>query len=372
MMRDSRTLKGLFADPQPPCRKNFIKENVKSVRQMEKLFHSNDNNVKNFKFQVSKTIKMPNTHIFNKNHSTTRHSGLLDSNIDENDGELTKLFSKKLCLDNQNHRKRSTSGLTNKKTMVKKFVRPSIHGGVLRKSQHGYKEQAVNHKTDAKQKIKSQSIGDIVNQGSKEETHISENINCKSQGVQTVDTNDIESIYSEGIIRYPSGNAKKADSCQSDRGDMISEENDSPKQDSDHLTQHSSPTSKGSVSVASRLASQLSKTGAPPASYRVGVVPKYIKERKEAMQKEQSAKIAAKQSDCPKGHVSLPDSERKETLCILKKNYQEYVHELNGLPIRTDTLRSQRRKMEIEKQLAKLEDAIKVFSRPKVFVKVDA
>lgn len=41
------------------------------------------------------------------------------------------------------------------------------------------------------------------------------------------------------------------------------------------------------------------------------------------------------------------------------------------LPIRTDTLRSQKRKMEIEKQLAKLEEAIKVFSRPKVFVKVD-
>lgn len=53
-------------------------------------------------------------------------------------------------------------------------------------------------------------------------------------------------------------------------------------------------------------------------------------------------------------------------------DYQEYVNELNTFPIRTDTLRSQKRKMEIEKQLAKLEEAMKVFSRPKVFVKIDS
>lgn len=42
------------------------------------------------------------------------------------------------------------------------------------------------------------------------------------------------------------------------------------------------------------------------------------------------------------------------------------------MPIKSDTLRAQRRKVEIEKQLTKLEEGIKVFSRPKVYVKVDA
>lgn len=41
------------------------------------------------------------------------------------------------------------------------------------------------------------------------------------------------------------------------------------------------------------------------------------------------------------------------------------------MPIKTDTLRAQRRKMEIEKQLNKLEEGIKVFSRSKVFVKMN-
>lgn len=52
--------------------------------------------------------------------------------------------------------------------------------------------------------------------------------------------------------------------------------------------------------------------------------------------------------------------------------YQEFVNELNMMPIKTDTLRSQKRKMDIEKQLNKIEEGIKVFSRPKVYVKINA
>lgn len=52
-------------------------------------------------------------------------------------------------------------------------------------------------------------------------------------------------------------------------------------------------------------------------------------------------------------------------------DYEGLVNELNKLPIRSDTLRSQRRKMELEQELKKLEEGIKVFSRPKVFIKMD-
>lgn len=59
-------------------------------------------------------------------------------------------------------------------------------------------------------------------------------------------------------------------------------------------------------------------------------------------------------------------------LCFWNADYQDYVNELNMMPIKTDTLRAQRRKIEIEKQLNKLEEGIKVFSRPKVYVKINA
>lgn len=47
---------------------------------------------------------------------------------------------------------------------------------------------------------------------------------------------------------------------------------------------------------------------------------RYLRERKEAQEKEQKAKAEALNADCPEGHVSLPDNERKETLRLLKKS----------------------------------------------------
>jgi len=48
---------------------------------------------------------------------------------------------------------------------------------------------------------------------------------------------------------------------------------------------------------------------------------RYLRERKEAQQKEQKAKAEASYIEgCPEGYVSLPDHERKETLRLLKKS----------------------------------------------------
>ena len=49
----------------------------------------------------------------------------------------------------------------------------------------------------------------------------------------------------------------------------------------------------------------------------------------------------------------------------------ELLAQLNALPVRVDTLRVKTAKADLERKLAEIEDAIKIFSRPKVFVKVD-
>lgn len=41
------------------------------------------------------------------------------------------------------------------------------------------------------------------------------------------------------------------------------------------------------------------------------------------------------------------------------------------MPIRTDTLKLQKTKADIEKRLVELDEAIKIFSKPKVFVKIN-
>ena len=45
--------------------------------------------------------------------------------------------------------------------------------------------------------------------------------------------------------------------------------------------------------------------------------------------------------------------------------------ELQRLPLRCDTLRGQDRKMQLELKLSEIEDAIKTFSKPRVFIKVE-
>jgi hypothetical protein len=47
------------------------------------------------------------------------------------------------------------------------------------------------------------------------------------------------------------------------------------------------------------------------------------------------------------------------------------LSELNSLPIRNDTFRIRTTKNEMEKKLTEVEEAIKLFSKPKVFVKVE-
>lgn len=48
------------------------------------------------------------------------------------------------------------------------------------------------------------------------------------------------------------------------------------------------------------------------------------------------------------------------------------IAELNSLPIRNDTFRIQTTKNDFEKKLTELDEAIKIFSKPKVFVKIDS
>ncbi|KAL0274540.1 UNVERIFIED_CONTAM: hypothetical protein PYX00_002641 [Menopon gallinae] len=74
---------------------------------------------------------------------------------------------------------------------------------------------------------------------------------------------------------------------------------------------------------------------------------------------------------CPPGHIPLPDQERKKTLHMLRVSYAELVREMNLLPVRTDTLRIRQRKIQLETQLNKIEEGIKVFNKSKVYVKIE-
>lgn len=104
--------------------------------------------------------------------------------------------------------------------------------------------------------------------------------------------------------------------------------------------------------------------------HKKGEVPAYLKSRQEQWKKDEEERIAnTPDPSVPEGHRVLPDNERQETLALLRKNQQDLISKLQSLPLRTDTFRMRSCKQELESKLAEMEEAIKIFSRPKVFVK---
>lgn len=62
-----------------------------------------------------------------------------------------------------------------------------------------------------------------------------------------------------------------------------------------------------------------------------------------------------------------------QLMCLLFVSAeQQLLQQLQSMPVRTDTLRIRTRKEELEKKLSEVAEAIKIFSRPKVFVKIDS
>lgn len=51
---------------------------------------------------------------------------------------------------------------------------------------------------------------------------------------------------------------------------------------------------------------------------------------------------------------------------------EQLIKDLVMLPVRADTLSVQKRRVELERKLSQIEEAIKIFSRPKVFIKLDS
>lgn len=102
-----------------------------------------------------------------------------------------------------------------------------------------------------------------------------------------------------------------------------------------------------------------------------GKVPSYLEKRNEEIRKAQLEYYKnLPDPDQPPGHRKLPEDEKAKTLNMLKETQNKMLADLNSLPIRSDTFRIQTTKNDFEKKLTEIEEAIKIFSKPKVFVKV--
>ncbi|KAI9558474.1 hypothetical protein GHT06_015261 [Daphnia sinensis] len=134
------------------------------------------------------------------------------------------------------------------------------------------------------------------------------------------------------------------------------------------LTRVANSAIKMKIPVARSHHSEL----ATQRSHKLGAIPKYLTNRKAEWANLEEEKLKnMPDPDCPMGHVVMPESERLETLNRLQKSQLELNEEFNSLPLSKDSLRIRRKKEDLEKQLIKVEEGIRVLSKPKVFVRLD-
>ncbi|KAF6287982.1 enkurin domain containing 1 [Rhinolophus ferrumequinum] len=104
-----------------------------------------------------------------------------------------------------------------------------------------------------------------------------------------------------------------------------------------------------------------------------GHVPHYLLERRDLWRQEAEArKHSQPDPTMPPGHTRMPENQRLETLSNLLQSQSQLLRELVLLPAGADSLRAQGHRAELDRKLVQVEEAIKIFSRPKVFVKMDA
>ncbi|XP_019311113.2 enkurin domain-containing protein 1 isoform X1 [Panthera pardus] len=103
-----------------------------------------------------------------------------------------------------------------------------------------------------------------------------------------------------------------------------------------------------------------------------GHVPHYLLQRRDLWQREAEARQHSQPDPAmPPGHTCMPENQRLETLSNLLQSQSQLLRELVLLPAGADSLRAQGHHAELDQKLVQVEEAIKIFSRPKVFVKMD-
>jgi len=105
-----------------------------------------------------------------------------------------------------------------------------------------------------------------------------------------------------------------------------------------------------------------------------GKTPNYLQQRQKRWAAEERERIRNQPDPTvPEGHTVLPDKERRETLSTLQTSQHELLMQYRTLPMRSyDSLGVMTRKNELERRILEVDEAIKIFERPRVFVKIDS
>jgi hypothetical protein len=103
-----------------------------------------------------------------------------------------------------------------------------------------------------------------------------------------------------------------------------------------------------------------------------GRVPRYLEERK-ARWEEEDAERRRRMPDpnCPPGMTVMTEAERQQTLDMLQNSREEALQQLRRMPFVIETPSLRKKQDFLEGKLRELDNALAIFSKPKVYVAKD-
>ncbi|KAI5068623.1 hypothetical protein GOP47_0016968 [Adiantum capillus-veneris] len=103
-----------------------------------------------------------------------------------------------------------------------------------------------------------------------------------------------------------------------------------------------------------------------------GKIPSYLIKRKIELAQEMEKRLNNEKShQLPPGYVEMDEDEKNEVLQALKENKASLEKKLGGLPLVCDTPSQIRARSNMDLELQGIENAIKRFSRPHVYISLN-
>ncbi len=128
-------------------------------------------------------------------------------------------------------------------------------------------------------------------------------------------------------------------------------------------------TANKSSIVGAKPTARRGQDDSPSKHESYGEVPGYLRERKKQWEEEERLReLNRPDADCPDGMVLMPEEERLETLQVLSQSEEEARQQLFAMPLTVETVAAMKKKNGLEAKLKEIEDAKKIFERPKVYI----